>query len=80
MSSERDNLIAEGLNALAGWISGFKYESVGGACPGCGHGPLYQRHVGPPSPFGHDQQSCPCRLARQANAAHPCGCEWTLDK
>jgi hypothetical protein len=73
-----DKIIAEAIKALANWIGDFSYKSIGGNCPGCGHGPIYQRHVG----FiigGQHQQSCPCRLIRQSGRDHPCGCEWTRD-
>lgn len=71
-----DALVAAGLRELADWIDGFSYKSIGSVCPSCGHGPIYQRHVG----FiigGHNQQSCPCRLIRQSGKSHECGCEWT---
>jgi hypothetical protein len=74
----REEIIAEGIKALANWIIGFHYQSIGSNCPGCGHNPVYERHVGAPL-FGHNQRSCPCRLVRQANPSFPCGCEWTQD-
>lgn len=67
-----------GIKAFTGWTDECQYKNVGGECPECHHGPLYERHVG----FvvgGHAQCSCPCRLVRQSNPGHSCRCEWSQD-
>lgn len=72
------DLATAAIQAAIGWITSFNYQSIGTPCPACHHAPVMQRHVG----FiigGHHQQSCPCRLVREAGQQTPCGCEWTND-
>ena len=38
--------VSAGIKALPGWADDFQYKNVGGECPRCHHGPLYERHVG----------------------------------
>ena len=47
-------LIIEGIRELAKYVVDFNYHSIGGECPNCHHGPVYERHVGAPI-LGHTQ-------------------------